>query len=114
MLKSFLQSRPENELSKGLGTPKKGNNKAKDINFECSGCGNIVHLSRMAKQTGKGAMHAAASPIYGGIGVSLLGPFGVFLGFALGGYASVRSFQKMGFIRTGIKNNLIRFALKIL
>ena len=28
--------------------------------------------------------------------------------------ASIRSFQKMGFIRTGIKNNLIRFELKIL
>ena len=94
-LKAFLEAWPDEELAKGLGVPKRTKVKAEDVSFKCKICKENITLSRFAKQTGKGSFHALASPIYGGIGVSLLGPFGVFLGFILGGMASVNSFKGM-------------------
>lgn len=54
-----------------------------------------MNLSHMLKQAGASVGHATASPIYGGIGVSPLGPFGVFLGLMLGAYGTVNAFKNI-------------------
>ena len=95
VLKAFLMNCTDEELNKGLRIPKKGNLLPEEVTFNCKICDDTITLSRIAKQTGKGSFHALATPIYGGIGVALMGPFGVFLGFILGGMASVNSFKEM-------------------